>query len=144
MASENEALMRDFKRAFGRADPDLLRSVVTPDFAWHMHWYRTADPLPTGNVVTGVDAVMTEIAWRAANWRDVRFDDMTERYVDDVVLQTFRTSGTDHSGAHFETDVVDLYRIVDRRLASKDTYWKQPARNGEDLSRSPDRSPDAD
>ena len=130
--AENQALMNAFKRAFAKADGEALRNVVTADFAWHMHWYLPNDPQPTGNVATGVDAVMAEIAWRAANWSNVRFDGVVERFVDDLVVQTFRISGIDHAGEPFEVDAVDLYRIVDGRLTIKDTYWKRPAMTGEE------------
>jgi len=129
---ERQVLMNAFKRAFGKADRDAFAEVVTDDFQWNMHWFAPEDPLPTGNVVTGVDAVMAEIAWRAANWSEVRFDGVEERFVDDLVVQTFRISGTDHAGERFEVDAVDLYRIVNGRLALKDTYWKRPAAAGEE------------
>ena len=129
---ERQKLMNAFKRAFGKADRDAFAEVVTDDFKWHMHWYLPDDPQPTGNIVTGPDAVMAEVAWRAANWSDVRFEGVEERFVDDLVVQTFRISGTDHAGERFEVDAVDLYRIVDGRLALKDTYWKRPAIAGEE------------
>ncbi len=130
--ADHEAVMKAFKRAFAKADEDGLAEVVTDDFEWHMHWYLPDDPQPTGNVATGVDAVMAEIAWRAANWSEVRFDGVTEEYVDDLVVQTFRISGRDHAGDRFEVDAVDLYRIADGRLTLKDTYWKRPAIAGEE------------
>jgi ketosteroid isomerase-like protein len=129
---DRQALMNKFKRAFAKADADAFAEVVTDDFRWHMHWYLPDEPLPTGNVVTGVDAVMAEIAWRAANWSEVRFEGVDEQFVDDLVVQTFRISGTDHAGERFEVDAVDLYRIVAGRLALKDTYWKRPAVGGEE------------
>ncbi|MGI9613788.1 MAG: nuclear transport factor 2 family protein [Acidimicrobiales bacterium] len=129
---ERQKLMNAFKRAFGKADRDAFAKVVTDDFKWHMHWYLPDDPQPTGNVVTGPDAAMAEVAWRAANWSDVRFDDVEERFIDDLIVQTFRISGTDHAGESFEVDAVDLYRIVDGQLALKDTYWKRPAIAGEE------------
>lgn len=130
--ADSATIMKAFKRAFAKADRDALAEVVTDDFEWHMHWYLPDDPTPTGNVATGVDAVMTEIAWRSANWSNVRFDGVTERYVDDLVVQTFRISGRDHAGDRFEVDAVDLYRIAGGRLMLKDTYWKRAALAGEE------------
>jgi ketosteroid isomerase-like protein len=130
--TDNQSLMNAFKRAFAKADRDAFAEVVTDDFEWHMHWYLPSDPQPTGNQVTGVDAVMAEIAWRAAHWTDVRFDGVEERFAGDLVVQTFRISGTDHAGDPFEVDAVDLYRIADGRLTLKDTYWKRPAIAGEE------------
>lgn len=125
--SDHNALMTAFKRAFSRGDAVGLAEVLAEDFEWHMHWYGHDAPRPTGHVVTGVQGVLDEVAWRAANWSEVRFDGVTERFVDDLVVQTFRISGVDHHGERFETDAVDLYRVVAGRLALKDTYWKQPS-----------------
>ena len=130
--TENTALMTAFKKAFAKGDADGLAGVLTDDFEWHMHWFGQGDPAPTGNVVRGVDAVLGEIEWRQANWSKVRFEGVTEQYVDDLVVQTFTISGIDHRGDTFEVDAVDLYRVVDGRLALKDTYWKQPAKAGEE------------
>ena len=128
----NVELMRRMKKGFATADGDLLGSVLADDFEWHMHWFGANDPTPTGNVVTGVAGVVAELAWRAENWTDVRFDGVAERYVDDMVVQTFRISGNDHRGEPFANDVVDLYRIDDGKIALKDTYWKRPAVAGEE------------
>ncbi len=124
-------LMKAFKRAFANADADGLAKVLTDDFVWHMHWFPGDAPAPTGHVVQGADAMVAEINWRRENWSEVRFEGVSESYVDDLVVQTFTISGLDHDGQRFEVDAVDLYRVVDGRLALKDTYWKQPAKAGE-------------
>ncbi|MDH3678537.1 MAG: nuclear transport factor 2 family protein [Acidimicrobiia bacterium] len=130
--SDHTELMTAFKRAFSRGDSEALAGLLTDDFEWHMHWYPTDAPRSTGHVVKGVQGVVDEVAWRAANWSDVRFDAVSERVAGDLVVQTFTISGVDHHGKRFETDAVDLYRLVDGRLALKDTYWKQPTEARED------------
>ncbi len=130
-------LMTDFKRAFAKGDAEALAQVITPEFEWHMNWFPAAGAQSTGKVLRGLDEVMAEIRWRAANWSQVRFDGVEERYLiedgdaedaaGDLVVQTFTISGQDENGEGFQVDAVDLYRIVDGRLTLKDTYWKHPS-----------------
>ncbi|MGF1595370.1 MAG: nuclear transport factor 2 family protein [Acidimicrobiales bacterium] len=124
---DGRELMRRFKRGFARADPTELGAVITDDFEWHLHHFPADRPSPTGTVLRGLDQVMAEIRWRQEHWHGVRFNGMVERYLGDLVVQTFTVSGHDEHHRPFTVDAVDLYRIVDDRLASKDTYWKQPS-----------------
>lgn len=123
---EIEEVMRTFKRGFGKADPELLAAAITDDFEWHTHTFDGPDAQPTGTVLRGLDEVMAEIHRRRENWSEVRFDDMVERYLPDLVVQTFVISGIDQNGNRFNNAAVDLYPIVDGRIARKQTYWKQP------------------
>jgi ketosteroid isomerase-like protein len=118
-------LMTRFRRAYAAADPDQLGGVLTDDFVWHMHWFSADDPTPTGKVLHGIDEMVEQLQWRQANWTDVRFDGLLERFAPDLVTQTFRISGADR-GTPFNVDVVDLYDVVDGRIQRKSTYWKQP------------------
>lgn len=121
-------LMLDFRRAFSRADRNGLVAVLSDDFEWHTHTFDPEAPLPTGRIIAGVDAVLAEIEWRRAHWTDVRYDGLVERCAPGLVTQTFTVSGSDR-GRRFKVAAVDLYTITeDRRIARKDTYWKQPAR----------------
>jgi ketosteroid isomerase-like protein len=121
-----EAVMRDFKRGFARVDRDLLAGAVTDDFEWHLHWHDGPDDQPTGRVLKGLDEVMAEIERRRDHWSELRYDEMQERYTDDLVVQTFVVSGVDARGRRFHNAAVDLYPIRDGRIARKQTYWKQP------------------
>lgn len=125
MTDATQELMRHLKRGFGRADRDELAKAISNDFEWHMHWQTGVDDAPTGKVIRGLDEVMAEVERRQRDWSDLRYDDMTERYLDDLVVQTFVVSGVDSHGKRFSNDAVDLYQVRDGRLASKKTYWKQ-------------------
>ena len=125
MTAELETLMRHLKRGFARADRDELAQAVTEDFEWHVHWQEGLADEPTGKVLRGLDEVMVEIERRRDNWTDLRYDDMHERYLDDLVIQTFVVSGVDEHGHRFCSSAVDLYPVRDGRLARKQTYWKQ-------------------
>lgn len=124
-------LMTRFKRAYGKADPDLLAEVVTADFEWHTHTFDPASPLPTGRVLRGIDEVMAELERRRREWTDLRYDGLLERFAPGLVTQTFTISGVDR-GTPFEVAAVDLYDVVEAddgdRIATKQTYWKQPDR----------------
>lgn len=122
-----EAVMRDFKRGFARVDREALARAVTDDFEWHLHWFDGADDQPTGRVLRGLDEVMVEIERRRDTWTELRYDDVEERFTDDLVVQTFEVSGVDGQGRRFHNAAVDLYPIRDGRIARKQTYWKQPA-----------------
>ena len=128
MSSETdlEAVMRDFKRGFAKADRESFARAITDDFEWHMHWFDSGDEQPTGKVLVGLDAVMEEIARRQAGWSDLHYEDVEERYLDDMVVQTFVVSGIDDKGLRFHCAAVDLYPVRDGRIARKQTYWKQP------------------
>ena len=119
-----EDLMHRFRRAWAKADPELLSHVLTDDFIWHTHLIDRDDPNATGRVLLGYDGMMQELRWRAEHWSDVRYDGLVERFAPRFVTQTFRISGVDR-GEPFEVDAVDLYRVSDDgRIATKDTYWK--------------------
>ncbi len=127
--SDIEAVMKEFKRGFARADRESLARSVTDDFEWHLHWFDGdggADQ-PTGRILRGLDEVMAEIERRQHHWSELRYDDVEERYTDDLVVQTFVVSGVDGAGRRFHNAAVDLYPVRDGRIARKQTYWKQPA-----------------
>lgn len=112
--------MLRFRRAFARGDRAELSEAITDDFVW----YTSA-----GEVIRGVDGVAAEIERRGREWSDVRFEGMVERASDGFVTQTFHISGLDR-GEPFAHAAVDLYQVApDGRIASKDTYWKRPARD---------------
>lgn len=121
-------LMKRFRRAFAKADREGLAEVLGPGFEWHTHTFDPANPVSTGSVLSGLDAVMEQIAWRQQNWSDVRFDGLVEHFSPKLVTQSFTISGLDN-GRPFNVAAVDLYTLDDDdRIIKKDTYWKQPAR----------------
>ena len=123
-----EAVMRDFKRGFARVDRASLARAVTDDFEWHLHWFDGADEQPAGRVLRGLDEVIAEIERRRDRWSELRYDDVEERFTEDLVVQTFVVSGVDGNGRRFHNAAVDLYPIRDGLIARKQTYWKQPHR----------------
>lgn len=126
-APDYSDLMTRFRRAFAKADPELLAGVLAPGFEWHTHTFAPDAPVPTGRIIEGVEAMVAELRWRSENWSDVRFEGLREQFAPDLVTQTFTISGIDR-GTPFAVAAVDLYTLdPDERILKKDTYWKQPA-----------------
>ncbi|MEM7098558.1 MAG: nuclear transport factor 2 family protein [Pseudomonadota bacterium] len=114
------ALMVRFRKAYAKADKEALKSVTSDDFTWHQHEGHA----PTGRVLDGIEALLSEIERRAKDWQDVRYENMVERAAgNDLLVQTFTISGLD-CGTPFHADVVDLYPVRDGQITRKDTYWK--------------------
>ena len=122
------SFLRDFKRVSARVDRASWARAVTDDFEWHLHWFDGADEQPAGRVLRGLDEVMAEIERRRDRWSELRYDDVEERFTEDLVVQTFVVSGVDGNGRRFHNAAVDLYPIRDGLIARKQTYWKQPHR----------------
>lgn len=118
------SLIARFRRAYARADKAGLSSVISDDFEWHMHYGDPKSDSPTGRVLVGIDAMMEQIQWRRANWRDVTYENMVERVAGDSILQMFTTSGIDENGDQYHVNVVDVYPVRDGLITRKDTYWK--------------------
>jgi len=121
-------LMVAFRTAYAAGDRDGLLAVTAADFEWHQHYARSAEDLPTGRVLQGIDALLAELSWRQAHWHNVRYADLQERSAGDLLVQTFSISGVEGSsadaGTPFQARAVDLYPVIDGRITRKDTYWK--------------------
>ena len=126
MADYSE-LMGRFRVAYAAADPAALAEVLAPGFEWHLNWFAPDQPIPTGKVLLGVDEMVAEVRRRKQTWTNVRYRDLHERFADGLVVQTFTISGIDEHDTPFEVAAVDLYPVVDGRIAKKDTYWKHQA-----------------
>lgn len=117
------ALMTAFRTAYLRADHAGLIEVTTEDFEWHQHTANSESERPTGTVLKGIDALLAELTWRGEHWRDVSYSSLEERAAGDMLVQTFVIKGKE-DGKPFHAKAVDLYPVVDGRIARKDTYWK--------------------
>lgn len=118
-------LIETFRIGFHRADERILRSVLSEDFVWHMHYNAPVPDGPTGMVLHGVESLVKELERRRLEWRDVWFEGLRERTVgEDGIIQTFTATGKDEHGKPFHVNVVDLYDVRGGLIAKKDTYWK--------------------
>lgn len=125
--ADYQDLMTQFRAAYRAADPEALAKVLAPGFEWHTHTFPADQPTPSGRVLHGIDEMVAELHWRKANWENVRYSNLQERFAPQLVTQTFRISGLDR-GTPFEVEAVDLYDVdAEDRILVKNTYWKQPA-----------------
>jgi ketosteroid isomerase-like protein len=116
--------MKKFREAYGRADKEGLLASTSDDFEWCQHVALSADELPAGRTLQGIDALLDELAWRKQHWQEVRYSDLAERAAgDDLLVQTFTISGLE-DGVPFTARAVDLYPVKDGQITRKDTYWK--------------------
>ncbi len=126
-AADYSDLMLRFRRAYHRADAELLAEVLGDGFEWHNHWFSVDAPNSTGQVLTSLDELIVELERRKEHWTDVWFEGMVEHYSPGLVTQTFTISGKD-DGVPFERGAVDLYTVTeDEKIVKKDTYWKYAA-----------------
>jgi len=51
------------------------------------------------------------------------YSGLEERATADLLVQTFTIQGAE-DGVAFHANAVDLYPVVNGRIARKDTYWK--------------------
>jgi ketosteroid isomerase-like protein len=123
--TEMDAIMSQFRRAYGTANTEGLEAILTSDFEWHTHIGASETDSPRGRVIKGVDNLVKELKWRGDNWARVKYANLVERPAGDVILQTFTISGINEAAKPFHVNVVDLYSVRDGRIYRKDTYWKQ-------------------
>lgn len=117
-------LMMRFREAYGSADKEKLLASTSDDFQWCQHVAQSADELPAGHILQGIDALLDELAWRKQHWQEVKYSDLAERVAgDDLLVQTFTISGLE-DGVPFTARAVDLYPVKDGLITRKDTYWK--------------------
>jgi hypothetical protein len=67
---ERLQLVETFRVGFHRVDEESLRSVLTEDFVWHLHYNAPVPDGPTGKVLHGVEALVGELKRRREQWRD--------------------------------------------------------------------------
>ncbi len=118
------ALMKKFREAYASGNKEVLLASTSDNFEWHQHVGSSADELPKGRILKGVDALLDEVAWRKQHWREVSYSNLVERVAgDDLIVQTFTISGLEE-GVQFTANAVDLYPVENGVITRKDTYWK--------------------
>jgi ketosteroid isomerase-like protein len=117
MSQENVGVVRRHQEAFNRGDLMTMLELTSPDIEW---WDRADDP--DASVHRGYDAVMKHLA---------EFDDLAELRVeprefidagDFVVVPTRQVGRGRTSGAFFEEDQVNVFRVRDGRVTQLREY----------------------
>ncbi len=114
-------LFARFVKAWGDADFDGLAACVTPDFAWYL---PVGPDQPHGKILRGPDAFKIEFAAREERGVDIQFDFDDLIIKGNTIISYYVINGTYTDGRRCSYRGVDIYEIRDRRIWSKDAYWK--------------------
>ena len=119
-AESRDALFKGFGRAFFKRDVEALYETVTSDFQW-----LTLDDAGNKRVITGREAVDTQLQKRSSELENIRFEDVIYHHAPDATFMTFRITATNKAtGAPHEDIGVERYTFKDGRIAVKDVYKK--------------------
>jgi uncharacterized protein (TIGR02246 family) len=113
-ASQVERLIERYNAAWNRQDLDEIASLHSPGIVFHNH---TAD-----EAVEGAEAVREHIAGIFSRWPDMSFRARRLYTREDFAACEWTATATASDGRTLEWDGVDLFPIVDGRLARKDIY----------------------
>jgi taurine dehydrogenase small subunit len=106
-------LIDAYNDAWNRQDLDAVASFHHPDIVFQNH--------TAGERVEGADAVREHIGRIFTSWPDLRFTGRSLRIGDDFAVSEWTASAT-KDGERLEWDGVDVFPIVDGKLARKDVY----------------------
>jgi uncharacterized protein (TIGR02246 family) len=107
------ALIDTYNDAWNRQDLDAITSMHADDIVFH-NW-------TAGDRVEGADAVREHIGRIFERYPTLRFTGRSLRVGDDFVVSEW-TARTTSDGETREWDGVDVFPIVDGRIARKDVY----------------------
>ncbi|WP_165971412.1 nuclear transport factor 2 family protein [Cupriavidus sp. L7L] len=122
--SEVKALMAAFGAAFRAGDADAAAACLADDFIWQLP-AGTGDP--RGKWLQGREATHSYLRERFAEQaagQGVRFSDSSMEILGDVVLLRYRVRGKAEDGRAIDAMGLDVFRVADGKLLSKDAYWK--------------------
>ncbi|MGH8808816.1 MAG: nuclear transport factor 2 family protein [Noviherbaspirillum sp.] len=126
--SEVKALMATFAAAFRAGDAEAAAACLADDFTWHLP-AGTGDP--RGQVLQGREATLRYLrerfAEQAGGGNGVTFSDSSMEVFGDMVMLKYRVRGSAEDGRPVDAMGLDVFRVGDGRLLSKDAYWKQVA-----------------
>ena len=106
-------LIDAYNEAWNRQDLDAVASMHDDDIVFH-NW-------TAGDRVEGADAVRAHIGGIFENWPSLRFTGRSMHVGDDFVVSEW-TARTTSDGETREWDGVDVFPIVNGKIARKDVY----------------------
>ena len=121
-APKNEAdqgahdLFKQFAIAFVAGDEQGLKKCLTENFEWN---------LPTGVCYKGRAAAIEVMASRAKLKDGPKFSNSRIEVFGDTIVQRYKVAVPAADGERVELEGLDVYKIENDCLASKDAYWKQ-------------------
>ncbi|RCJ07414.1 nuclear transport factor 2 family protein [Cupriavidus necator] len=124
--SEVKKLMATFGAAFRAGDADAAAACLADDFTWQL---PAGNGDPRGQVLQGLDATLRYLRDRFAEQQDggdgVAFSDGRMEVFGDMVILRYRVRGTAEGGQPVDAMGLDVFRVANGRILSKDAYWKQ-------------------
>ncbi len=109
----NRELIDAYNDAWNRHDLDAVSAMHADDIVFHNH--------TAGERVDGAAAVREHIGRIFAGWPDLRFEGRSLRIGHDFAVSEWTASAT-NDGERLEWDGVDVFPIVDGKIARKDVY----------------------
>ena len=113
-ADETRALIARYDAAWNDQDLDAIHAMHAPDVVFHNH--------TAGEAVEGADAVRGHIEGIFESWPDLRFSGRRQYVHPDFCASEWTANATAGDGRRLEWDGVDLFPIVDGKIARKDIY----------------------
>ena len=106
-------LIDAYNDAWNRQDLDAVAAMHADDIVFHNH--------TAGERVDGAAAVREHIGRIFSGWPDLRFQGRSLRVGDDFAVSEWTASAT-KDGERLEWDGIDVFPIVDGKIARKDVY----------------------
>ena len=113
-ADEIDELIAQYEEAWNDHDVDAIHAMHAPGVVFHNH--------TAGEAVEGADAVRAHIAGIFEAWPDLRFGGRRKYVHTDFCAREWTATATASDGRRLEWDGVDLFPIVDGKIARKDVY----------------------
>lgn len=113
-ASDVERLITRYNEAWNRHDVEAISALHAPAIVFHNH--------TAAERVEGSAAVADHIAGIFSSWPDLTFRTRRLYVREDLAVCEWTARATAPDGRKLEWDGVDLFPIVDGRIARKDVY----------------------
>ena len=119
MSAEIQDLAVRYGAAWAGRDLDAIMVMHTDDTVFHLHG--------GGEPAIGRGATREAFSAALAAWPDIRFDRKRVHIGVEHVVSEYEMSATTVEGQLLVCDGVDVFAVVDGRVARKDTYLDWPA-----------------
>ena len=118
---EIAALMDRFEKAFVARDVSRVASCVTEDFVWNL---PHGESQSRGTSVRGREELKAVLVERFRETRHIEFSDFQYEIFGPTIVQRYRVTTCAGISPRLDAAGLDVYRVRDNLIASKDAYWK--------------------
>ncbi len=120
-AKEVQEILTQFFIGFQTLDKQSLSSVLTDDFVWYFKEGEDAK----GYQIRGADGVIANLTKRKGEWKNVKYTNNSISGTPETIFQSYTVDYDDLDGNHVSANGIDIYKLREGKIASKDSYWKQ-------------------